>query len=60
MTVPGVVCPSAAGVYDPAEVVSKLTELGWTEGDAKEALVSSTFPTSANTEEIIKIILSKC
>ena len=40
-------------------VVSKLTELGWTEADAKNAVETTTFPNNATTEEIVSIILEK-
>ena len=42
-----------------AEVVDKLTQLGWSEDDAKKAVAKTPFPDGASTEEAVKTILAK-
>ena len=44
---------------DLESVVAKLVELGWTEADAQKAVVTTTFPDNATTEEKVSIILEK-
>jgi hypothetical protein len=42
---------------DPGKVVTKLTELGWTEADAQKAVSKVAFPPGASVDEILKLIL---
>jgi len=42
---------------DPGKVVTKLTELGWTETDAQKAVSKVAFLPGASVDEILKLIL---
>jgi hypothetical protein len=50
---------AGADICDPARVIAKLTELGWSESDAKKVVSSTPFPVGATTKEMVKIVLAK-
>lgn len=47
------------GAHLTEAVVDKLTELGWTQDEASDAINSITFPATSTVEEIVKLILSQ-
>jgi hypothetical protein len=47
------------GAHLTEAVVDKLMELGWTEEDAKKVVHTNKFPSGANTDEMVQIILKK-